>query len=149
GRATGLRCPYFLEDGGRCGLWRHRNSICTTWFCKHVRGKAGMRFWIGRVKPLLEVIEADLRVWCALEAGLGEDALAALTETAAWNHANEGLNADTMTGRVDAKAYARMWGDWAGREEAFYLAAAERVAALSWDELLGVCGPRVRALADL
>ncbi|HLN49881.1 MAG TPA: hypothetical protein VK251_10275, partial [Steroidobacteraceae bacterium] len=23
GRSQALRCPHFLEDGGRCGIWRH------------------------------------------------------------------------------------------------------------------------------
>jgi hypothetical protein len=149
GRAVKLRCPYFLEEGGACGLWRHRNAICSTWFCKHVRGRAGLRFWTRRVKLLLEAVEADVRIWCALEAGLGEDALSALSETPAWTLSSEPLNADTMNDRVDERAYARIWGAWAGRETEFYRACALRVAELSWDETLEVCGPRVRALAGL
>lgn len=44
GRAPALRCPY-LTDGGDCGVWRHRPGVCATWFCKHVRGETGFRFW--------------------------------------------------------------------------------------------------------
>src|SRR5262249_13685983 len=33
GRNRALRCPHYLEDeGGKCGIWRHRKSTCATWF---------------------------------------------------------------------------------------------------------------------
>ena len=41
GRTPSMRCPHYLEtEGGLCGVWKHRNSICSTWFCKHDRGAA-------------------------------------------------------------------------------------------------------------
>lgn len=45
GRSHTLRCPHYIEEGGLCGIWQHRNSVCATWFCKHVRGAMGFRFW--------------------------------------------------------------------------------------------------------
>jgi hypothetical protein len=45
GRSRALRCPHYIEEGGRCGVWKHRESTCATWFCKHVRGAVGMQFW--------------------------------------------------------------------------------------------------------
>src|SRR5262245_25747140 len=38
GRARGLRCPHYVSEGGKCGIWRHREAICATWFCKRERG---------------------------------------------------------------------------------------------------------------
>ena len=32
GHMQRLRCPHYIEDGGRCGIWRHRESTCSTWF---------------------------------------------------------------------------------------------------------------------
>jgi hypothetical protein len=45
GRAPALRCPY-LEEDARCGIWSHRNSTCSTWFCKHSRGMLGWEYGV-------------------------------------------------------------------------------------------------------
>ena len=37
-RPSRCAAPHYLEDGGRCGVWRHRESTCATWFCKYGRG---------------------------------------------------------------------------------------------------------------
>ena len=67
GRRPDLRCPHYLEDGGgRCGIWRHRTAVCATWFCKHVRGATGVRFWLA-VYELLSGLERALARWCVLE----------------------------------------------------------------------------------
>ena len=29
GRSRNLRCPHYIEDGGRCGVWRNRNSAAS------------------------------------------------------------------------------------------------------------------------
>ena len=44
GRSRALRCPHYREEaGGACGIWRHRNGVCSTWFCKYSRGATGQR----------------------------------------------------------------------------------------------------------
>src|SRR4051794_4988796 len=45
GRSLSLRCPYYVEDGGRCAIWRHREADCSTFFCKHGAGADGKIFW--------------------------------------------------------------------------------------------------------
>src|SRR5262245_2433326 len=45
GRTHTMRCPHFIDEGGLCGVWRHRESTCVTWFCKHERGGVGKAFW--------------------------------------------------------------------------------------------------------
>ena len=50
GRSKTLRCPHYLADeGGRCGVWKHRASICATWYCKYVRGEVGLNFWAAMI----------------------------------------------------------------------------------------------------
>jgi hypothetical protein len=36
GKSRALLCPHYLD--GMCGVWKHRESTCATWFCKYVRG---------------------------------------------------------------------------------------------------------------
>ena len=63
GRSRPLRCPHYVEEGGRCGIWKHRNARCATWFCKHERGATGSRFWMA-IKELLGAVEEGLATWC-------------------------------------------------------------------------------------
>jgi hypothetical protein len=70
GRSRALRCPHYLESaGGACGIWRHRNGVCSTWFCKHGRGATGQRFWHG-LDQLLALIERELARWCLVRLDL-------------------------------------------------------------------------------
>jgi hypothetical protein len=45
GRALDLRCPFYVEDGGLCSIWRYREGDCSTFFCKFDAGADGRIFW--------------------------------------------------------------------------------------------------------
>jgi hypothetical protein len=75
GQNRALICPHFVDEGGgRCAIWSYRNGVCATWFCKHVRGAVGQRFWQA-LKQLLTAVERELARWCALELGIDTEAL--------------------------------------------------------------------------
>ena len=150
GRSKGLRCPHYLEQGGgRCGVWRHRESTCMTWFCKHVRGSIGYAFWRDSLHQLLMVVEKDLARWAVMEMDLGFEALKRLVATNDWRSQAEPLTAESIDNRVDREAYARIWGKWAGREEDFFVECARLVNGLSWQEVMGIARPEARAYVRL
>lgn len=69
GREIGLRCPHYLEaEGGICGIWAHRESVCTTWFCRHERGAVSRHFW-SSLQQLLAVVEDVLSRTIARDLG--------------------------------------------------------------------------------
>lgn len=148
GRNQSLRCPHYLDDGGRCGIWQHRNAVCSTWFCKHVRGETGHAFWRS-LQDALTVAERNLAKWCVLELELGHEALHALASTGAWRGEHEALTRAALDDRVDAASYARIWGAWGGREQAFYGRCAELVDALSWQDVVEIGGAGLRAQVEL
>src|SRR5215469_6021872 len=80
GQSLTLRCPHYIEESGHCGVWKHRESTCATWFCKHVRGAVGMRFWHA-VQHLLGAVEESLAQWCVSELDVGTQALQLLFPT--------------------------------------------------------------------
>jgi hypothetical protein len=139
GRSTALRCPHFVVDEGTCGIHRHRNHLCSTWFCKHERGLVGYTFWQA-LKQLIQSIEEDLARWCALELGLSPSALSML------DGKDEGQPTDTteIEGGLSDSVYNTYWGNWAGRERAFYTACGELSSTLTSDTLLEHCGPSTR-----
>lgn len=150
GRTLSLRCPHYLEEeGGICGIWRHRYSVCATWFCKHVRGQVGAEFWRA-VLQLLTAIEHDLTRWTLLELDIGADALRQMLdrfERAGPLAARE--QRAELDGAVPRWLQRAMWGRWDGRARELFCASARLVDPLSWSDVLAICGSDVRAHARL
>ena len=145
GRSREIRCPHYLEDGGLCGIWRHRDSTCSTWFCKHVRGAIGHTFW-RTLQNLLATVEVQLAHWCVLELDPGVEALQRLFPPVGFAEADP-LKAGLVDGIPAPELRRAMWGRWAGRERDFFKACAERVEKLNWSTVQEVCGPEVRVLS--
>jgi hypothetical protein len=140
GRAPALRCSYLTPEGG-CGVWKYRPGVCATWFCKHVRGQTGRRFW-QLADKLLREVELELALHCLAEMKVGSAEVGDVT-------ARPGPDVSELDGEIDWAAYRRLWGEWAGRETDFYRACARLVEGLAWEDVVEACGPRVRILADL
>jgi hypothetical protein len=142
GRNTMIRCPHYVEsDGGSCTIWRHRNSVCATFFCKHVRGATGQRFWEA-LRRLLGLVEQRLALWCVLRLDLDVEAVAQLL---AARDGGDGValdEADEGDPELD-RSYRQLWSSWHGRELDFYRACARLVEPLSWGEVLEICGPEI------
>jgi hypothetical protein len=136
GHSPEMRCPHFHEESGKCGIWLHRNAVCSTWFCKHDRGKVGLAFWHS-LRDLLGHVESDLSKWCIAELG------APFEIDAANSRASTSLDHHDLAGTVSDREYEASWGTWAGREKEFYDKAAAMVSALSWSQVLEICGPQV------
>jgi hypothetical protein len=152
GRAVTLRCPHYLADeGGLCGVWRHRSSTCATWFCKHVRGAVGRRFW-GAVQRLLAAAEVNLARACVLELDPGPEALERLFPPTLYGDQRQGsarVTAREIDGEADPELQRALWGRWHGREEDFYRACAEHVAPLAWGDVVALSGPEARIAESL
>ncbi len=147
GRSRELRCPHFDDDDGSCGIWKYRNHLCSTWFCKHERGALGHAFWLS-VKALLKSIECDLAQWAALETGVSAAALHQLMVEAD-RKPDTPIDADDVDGIVSDHRYAALWGGLVGSETEFYKGCADRVSGLTWSEVLAICGPEVRARLEV
>ena len=149
GRADTLRCPHYLpEEGGRCGIWRHRNGTCSTWFCKHDRGRTGQRLW-QMLDQLFFAVERSLARWCVLESTLDADARAHLFPHGTDRKSDPSLDGAGIDGRVDDDRYTAQWGSWAGREAEWFRSRAAHVAGLAWVDVERIGGVDVRLFARL
>jgi hypothetical protein len=141
GKNQALRCPYFdQESGGNCGVHRHRDSTCATWYCKHVRGAVGLTFWRS-LHHLLQSVERSLTAWCIYELDPGIDATLRLFPPYRTN--GMPTHSDWMELLVNAGVSEDLWGSWTGRVEEFYRECARLVDALSWADVRRICGPEV------
>lgn len=140
GKSMSMRCPHYLEEeGGRCGVWKHRESTCATWFCKYERGAVSLDFWRA-IHQLLQTAERGVAQWCVGELEIGADALHDLFPHGAELRAMK-MSAEEFDGRADPVRYRRVWGRWLGRERDFYRQAARLVEDMRWDDVTRICGP--------
>lgn len=152
GHAKAMRCPHYLEgEGGNCGVWRHRESTCATWFCKFERGEVGRRFW-QRVHDLLVATELTLSRHCVLSLGFDAASLGALFPSRlqrAFSATHDGLSAADLDHVVDRGQFAALWGPWLGREREFYRECAAIVDGLDWAAIEALGGTELQLLARL
>jgi Fe-S-cluster containining protein len=121
GRSTALRCSFFEPDGGLCTIWKHRESACSTFFCKHRGGLDGKNFWVA-LETWLGRVERRLSAH-ALEV-IGPE----LNEPA---YPPGVLTVEDLEDRAPSEeAYAAYWGAWLGREAELYAQCHEVIAAL-------------------
>jgi hypothetical protein len=149
GRSAALLCPHYIgSSGGRCGIWKYRNSVCTTWFCKHVRGATGQTFW-RETRELLFTLEKDLSIWSALELGCNPEVITSLLSLGSAKP--ESRLASELVPSERASEARRVWGTWIDRKVEFFIRAAALVTNLTWKEVLALTGQsaRVRALRVL
>jgi hypothetical protein len=140
GRSETLRCPYYLQERGQCGVWKHRNAVCSTWFCKHARGASSRAFWKALESALVEAEKAIAKS-VVLELDVGAEALSALFP----HPSDEKPSPGDLDRRIDEPRYARLWGNWLGRERAFYVRAAAVASKLAWDDVVRLGGSELAA----
>lgn len=124
GRSKVMLCPYFDEENdGRCTVWKYRESVCSTYFCKYTAGKPGWQFW-DTLKGYLGHVERSLARYASVTVD------PTMSEPQVERFA---LTAEDVEGVAPKEADYEFWwgkGAWVGREEEFYIACYERVAAL-------------------
>ena len=117
GRSKALLCPYFdAENDGRCTVWRYRDAVCSTYFCKFTDGKPGWDFWT-TVKGYLSHVESMLSRATAWTVD------SSVTQPTMEPHQ---LSVEDLEDLPPKETdYARYWGKWVGREEEFYITCYE------------------------
>ncbi|MBI4816065.1 MAG: hypothetical protein HY791_07405 [Deltaproteobacteria bacterium] len=153
GRKGSLRCPHHLDDG-RCGIWRNRESTCSTWFCKPARGERSLALWRA-IQSFLAVIERQLSFWCVRRLGITHDAVTeaffsgnhplwtnkATYKTHLFGSQLDGprKSADPL-GVATRREHQELWGNWDRREIELYEACADLVEPLSFEDLGRIVG---------
>lgn len=127
GRAKSLKCPYYDDDNpaGTCSIWRHREVICMTYYCKYSGGMRGYEYW-GALKDYLAHVQ---RV-------LSQSAARAVDPKVVEPQFKKNmLTLEDMEDLPPKESdYRAWWGPWVGREEEFYRRCYEWVGTVSASE---------------
>lgn len=140
-------CPYY--DHGDCTIWANRNAICQTYFCRSEEGVQGQAIW-KQLTLLLALIEEKLSVAFATRH-LKHPSF--YTEGFQPNGTTNRVATRSFKGWIDEDGtispalYNALWGEWQGREIAFFEACAHDFAPFTWADILKVVGPEAAVLA--
>ncbi len=145
GKSEALLCSYFQKIDGTCSIWRHRDAVCSTYFCKTVRGVNGRKFW-DSLRRYLSHIQSCLSRHVLLELG-GVDAIRSAEVFKEPPTKSPRLSVDDLEGRVDENRYDTLWGSWKNKEELFYTSAYQVVSALTKSEFEKITGVEERFLS--
>lgn len=147
GRMAALRCPHYLhEEGGLCSIWRYREAVCSTYFCKHDRGSVGLSFW-RRMREYLIEIEKELSLWCALSLGMEPKSVLSLSEPEFLPDILKQIETEEGESHLGNKTYRSLWGDWVDREQEYYIEAGLLVKSLDWEQISSLGGQGLSARA--
>jgi hypothetical protein len=140
GRSEAIVCPYLEREKGLCTIWRHREGVCSTYYCKYTLGMPGKEFW-RNLKEYIGYVEVGLERWSSKSID------PRVTEP---NLKRGELTLEDLEDRApNDEAYAGYWSQWVGREEEFYIECAKRVRALTKEQFFKIVHQRSEASAWL
>ncbi len=132
GQSEALLCPYYIRERGQCSIWRYREAVCATWYCKYENGQDGMNVWQA-IRMHLQHLQKLLSGYAMSELGFSVDPSAFYPDS---QHTDSKLQSSEIDGtKPDPKFYNNLWKDWSGREEEYYVACYEIVKSLSASEI--------------
>ncbi len=144
GRTKAFTCPYYIVNKGCCGIWKHRGSICATWFCKYFRGKVGYDFW-DSIKGIFLMIEETISLWCAEQLDIGCDSMEQCLKIGCI--LKDGPLEQDM--RIDSREQKKNWGNWFGKEKEYFIKCGELVESLSWKDIKKIGGIKLETYAKI
>ena len=137
GRSRAMRCPYYVDEGGGlCSIWAYREAVCSTYFCKHVAGADGRRFWMS-LKSYLALIEQQLSRYAIFK--LYPEYL--LTGRHPADPPARKLDREELEDLPPSeKTYSRLWESWTGMEREFFIECHQLVSSLKEEEVRDILG---------
>ncbi|MCB9642849.1 MAG: hypothetical protein H6728_07195 [Myxococcales bacterium] len=117
GRTETLLCPYYEQSSGNCSVWQYRDSVCSSFFCKHDAGEEGNLFW-----------KAFARYLTSVESKLARYALRQVAPELEDETLNVKAKKTILLGPEELEErpphpaeYKAIWKDWVGREKDFFV----------------------------
>lgn len=139
GNSRSMLCPYYIKEIGGCSIWRHRNAMCSTYFCKYVGADRGTKFWL-ELRNYLEHIQTQLSTF-AIFTLMGK---AAIVLDILQRKSLSEMSPSEVDGYVEEEEYKALWMEFEGNESGYYQQCFEVVKALDQETFQNVCGVNER-----
>jgi hypothetical protein len=126
GNRSEFLCPYFDSQKMNCGIWRHRGSVCSSYFCVSDRGSAGLEFW-QQLGDFLHVCEMVLAQDSLVSMGMPAEGIDAQLE---YVNCETGTSEELSSASMSEALFRSFWTEWDGSIEEFYLSCNRYVNGL-------------------
>jgi Fe-S-cluster containining protein len=144
GKREDWLCPYYDKLENRCGIWRNRGSVCTSFYCKSSKGPAGKSFW-----------KVALNYLSYVEMVLCEEALVHLdfsprqvSDLLGYINRFEGTSTELKTNSLPLNKAKALWNGYFNDQESFYIKTLEVVKSFDkkqMSESMGDLGSNLTA----
>ena len=144
GKREDWLCPYYDRTQNRCGIWRNRGSVCTTFYCHSSEGSKGKNFW----KVVLNYLSYVEMVLC-------EEALVHLdfsprqvSDLLGYINRHEGSSSELKSDSISLKKAKNLWNGYFDDQEGFYIKTLEVVKSFDkkqMSEAMGDLGSNLTA----
>jgi len=138
GKQEDLLCPYYIKEGGLCGVYNSWNAYCSTYFCKQVAGKDGKAFW-DTVKEYFIYAENVLSKHALIALGFTPNIALEKDMEFEVNMMKYQLQ-KSLDKPFTKPDYSKLWGDWEGKEEDLYKSCYDHVKSMPSKTFLEVGG---------
>ncbi len=124
-------CPFYFH--GNCSVWKYRENLCMTHFCSSIGGDAGKMFW-EKTNQYLKMVETSLAQYAMVQLGWPSSQIKTEKVTTL------DFNIEDELGNINEENYKKLWGDWAGREEEFYIKCYDIISKLDAETFKRITG---------
>ncbi len=121
----------------KCSLWKFREAVCSTFFCKHIAGEDSMNFWES-LKRYLVYIEDTLTKYVVFKMDLDAEKILSYSDQDKNIKFTSYEDLDELP--PTPKKYKNIWGDWVGKEIEFYKQAFQIVSNLTYEDFEKITG---------
>ncbi|MCI0561153.1 MAG: hypothetical protein MN733_21925 [Nitrososphaera sp.] len=144
GKSRELLCPYYEGTEGRCTVWKFREAVCSTYFCKTILGTAGKNFWRA-MRAYMAHVQESLVMYVLTRLGLPDvlDLANDFNSTVP-----RGLSLTDLEQTLDIASYRHIWREWSERESEFFHLSYEIVRDLTPSQFHAIAGIRGEVLLN-
>ncbi len=122
GRDQELKCPYLDTKNSRCGIWKWRGGVCTSFYCESSFGIKGIEFWRDLEKLFL-LIENSIAYDALLTLGFNE------------LEAKACLGALPKSSQKPYRFAENLWQEFSSEREQFYQKTHHHIENMSHQDL--------------
>jgi Fe-S-cluster containining protein len=129
GNQAEFLCPYFNHQNKNCGIWQHRGSVCTSYYCISDRGKKGLKTW-ELIGDYLHVCEMVLSQDALVSMGLSPDIIEGQLE---YVNCTSATPEELASSSMSPALFLEYWQHWVDQDtiENFYISCSRYIGQLS------------------
>lgn len=139
GTSEKLLCPYYNKENNNCNIWKYREAVCSTFFCRHTTDFKGKELWMS-IMNYMKLIERKASEFILLETGFTDIKLIQTYIDSLSNFEEDLTSYDIDEKPMPEEKQKLLWQNWYGRESEFYLQSALLFESLTTDDLIRLLG---------